>query len=292
MMPRWCARRVTTSSADAFTASVPESGVAVQLASCVVSASCGGTTNFAGTRDVLVTVTTRRSSCSRNTSPNARVGGDTVSSATRLSARIGTRAIASPTPGMSSKTCSTYSRSALGTNSTSIFCCPKGRIVPAEGSIENSGRVASTPGTRNANRIGISHVFRSVKDLVCLNPSAAMPKSTPLASTSVANFGPMTRPRKSRNALRSDPSTANSNVSSNAPSVSLHKVTVIVRDWPTASAPALGSNENTRPESDARFASSPLSRLANTHSISPRFTSSTSYWCTAPTNTSPTSSAS
>ena len=65
-----------------------------------------------------------------------------------------------------------------------------------------------------------------------------------------------------------------------------------VRDWPTPSAPALGSNENTRPESDARFASSPLSRLANTHSISPRFTSSTSYWCTAPTNTSPTSSAS
>ena len=290
MMPRWCARRVTTISVDAFTASVPESGVAVQLASCVVSASCAGTENFAGTRERLVTVTTRRSSCSRNTSPNAKVRGDKVRSATRLSARIGTRAIASPTPGTSSSTCSTYRFSTLGTNSTSIVCEPKGRIVPAEGSSENSGFATSTPGTRNANRMGISHAFLMANDSVRRNPSAAIPKSTPRRSSTSrnSNFGPTTRPRKSRNALRSPPSTANSNVSSNAPSVSLHNVTVIVRDWPTPMAPAFGSNENTRPES----ASDSVSRLANAHSISPRFTSSTSYWCTAPTNTSPTSSAS
>mmetsp|Transcript_3896 Transcript_3896/g.17292 ORF Transcript_3896/g.17292 Transcript_3896/m.17292 type:complete len:303 (-) Transcript_3896:1140-2048(-) len=81
---------------------------------------------------------------------------------------------------------------------------------------------------------------------------------------------------------------SHSNDSSNSPNVSEHSVTITVWISPTGMTPADGSNEKSTAARDPGSGGTSL----NSAATSPRFTSSTSYWCTAPMNTSPTSRAS
>ena len=131
------------------------------------------------------------------------------------------------------------------------------------------------------NRIGISHALCIVKSFTYRYPYAAAPKS--IFSASTENFGPMIRPRKSMDTGSNAPTIVHVNVSSKSPNVSLHSVTVTTCVCPTDKTPAQGSNANFRP----------LSVITGSNrysaSISPRFRSSTSYWCTAPTKMSPMS---
>ena len=105
---------------------------------------------------------------------------------------------------------------------------------------------------------------------------------------STVNAGPTTFPLKSSRVGISPSMISHSNDSSNSPRVSEHSVTATVWISPTGMTPAAGSKEKSIA---ARvFGAGGIS--LNSAATSPRLTSSTSYWCTAPMNTSPTSRAS
>mmetsp|Transcript_35694 Transcript_35694/g.87842 ORF Transcript_35694/g.87842 Transcript_35694/m.87842 type:complete len:344 (+) Transcript_35694:2206-3237(+) len=178
----------------------------------------------------------------------------------------------------------------MDTNSTVTGCRPCGRMVPAAGTHTNSGFLTSPPppwgcssssGTRTLKRMGISLLLWMVSSFVYRYPYDTMPKSN--SSTSMVNVGPTTRPRKSRESILSPPTICQSNDSENSPRTSLLSVMVTSCVWPTESTPADGSKENLRPKAEVG------GTRRNSASISPRFISSTSYWCTALTKVSPTS---
>ena len=168
MRPSLSATTVNVSSTCPCPSTDPDAGSQSHAHRPRLWVSCGSTINLAGILEPFVIVTVRVYLCRMKHGPKSTVPVGSPRVGTLLCAASGILCRDLPTPGTSTSRVVVYLVSVSLTSSSSTFCFPNGKIVPADGTHVNSP--LSSPGTRSENRMGISHPLCTVKSFVYRNP--------------------------------------------------------------------------------------------------------------------------